>query len=130
MKNYSKKEIKERAVAAFKANPEADKLLATSDGQFFLVQNKNAAELNARIKGKPGEPLKIYEVEREDLKASKTGQSSGSEEQDFSKMTVSQVVSAVKEIEDVEILEAALEVVDSKGGKEAIAKRIEELSAE
>lgn len=54
-------ELKRLSKDVFKSNPKADKLLATSDGQFFLEKNKNAAEFHAKKNG----GLKIHEFTKE-----------------------------------------------------------------
>lgn len=57
-------QLNERALAVFEANPTADKLIASSDGQFFLPAKQNAANNHCKEKGKPGSPLKQYVIER------------------------------------------------------------------
>lgn len=48
--------------AAFVANPKADKLLVTPDGNCFLEENKNAAQYHARVTG-----TKLTTYERKDF---------------------------------------------------------------
>ena len=57
------KELLAAVAAAFIANPTADVLLATNDGNCFLEKSKNAAELHARQTNQ-----KIKTFNREDLK--------------------------------------------------------------
>jgi len=57
MKKYSKTQLKEKAKDIFKSYPDATTLHATSDGQFFLEQNR--AQLHA-----DENELQVIEIEK------------------------------------------------------------------
>lgn len=63
------KKIAENVKAVFKAHPKVDKVLATSDGNVFLLKDKSAAENHARKDGrlKREKALEIIEVSRSDI---------------------------------------------------------------
>ena len=58
MKQYSKTQLKEKAKDIFKSCPDAETLYATSDGQFFLEQNR--ADLHA-----DENKLQVIEIEKD-----------------------------------------------------------------
>ncbi|MBN1250684.1 MAG: hypothetical protein JXA16_01015 [Bacteroidales bacterium] len=62
----NKSEINKKANSLFNSIKDVDELIATEDGQFFTVKNKNAAENHCRfINGKTREtPLKHFVIKR------------------------------------------------------------------
>lgn len=60
-KTYSLKELTIMAGEVLKANPDVNKVLATTDGNIFFESGKNAAELHSKNNGN----LTIHEIVRE-----------------------------------------------------------------
>lgn len=108
-------ELKQLSIAVFKANPKADVLLATSDGQFFLETNKNAAEFHAKKKG----GLKIHTIDREDK----------SESNEDAKLTAEERIEKIQAMTSVEDVIAALVDEKAKTVKTAGTEKIEALKA-
>ncbi|CDF80573.1 hypothetical protein BN863_28610 [Formosa agariphila KMM 3901] len=118
-KTYSKADLQKKAQGVFKSYPDADKLFATTDGQFFLDQNR--ANLHAGAKGK------VIEVENDAVLEStetKTGKTLKAED----------LIANAKDIETIEAVEAA--IVQETEGKNrttvlaAYDARIDELKAD
>jgi hypothetical protein len=140
MKRYSLDELRELAKPTFKANPKADKLYATSDGQFFLEDKKNAAEFHAKQA-----KVKVYEVEalKGNLDSARSPESDLDKEailakaedgealsnEEFQELTVAEVKNYVALLDDAEAIKDLGEH-DTKGGKAAVEARIEELAAD
>jgi hypothetical protein len=63
------KKVAENAKAVFKAHPKEKTVLATSDGNIFLLKDKNSAQNHARKDGrvKREKALEIIEVSRSDI---------------------------------------------------------------
>lgn len=114
-KTYSKAELEKKAQDHFKEYPKADKLFATTDGQFFLDENR--ANLHAGAKGK------VIEIENEGVSEDKS---------DTKKpQSADALIEASKSIETIEAVEAAI-VTETEGKNRttvlaAYDARIEEL---
>lgn len=114
MKTFAKQELVKRSQQVFKDNPGLEELIATTDGQFFPKQNKQHAREHAKHYG-----LKTIMISR----------SEGAEADpvNLADYTIKEVEEWAGEQTDVVVLKQGLETVDTKGGKEAIENRIEEL---
>ena len=134
MKTYSLEKLTEMAAAYFAANPEAEKILAFPDGNFFLEEKKNAAEFHAKQLGagtKKG-PVKPYVIERPAKSTKKTApKNEGTLKHDWEDVTVKQMKAVLdnKEINHSEakrkddlagLLEAAK--IDPKGAEAILAE--------
>ncbi|MFY0714124.1 hypothetical protein J1D01_10635 [Seonamhaeicola sp. NFXS20] len=97
-KTYSKAELEKKAQAVFKNYPKAKKVFATTDGQFFLDQNR--ANLHAGAKGKVIEINDVIEEETEDTS--------------IKPKSAEALINEAKSIETIEAVEAAKEV-ETKG---------------
>lgn len=117
----SLEELKKLSKDVFKNNPKADKLLATSDGQFFLEKNKNAAEFHAKKNG----GLKIHTFERTEEKSadSKDAKEAGV------KLTAEERIEKINAMTSVKEVEAALVEEKAKTVKAAGAEKIAALKA-
>lgn len=116
MKELSKQELQKKSREVFKYNPELKALAATTDGQFFPEQNKQHAREHARKNG-----LKTIHITRD----------KGAEPDpvNLASYTVKETEEWAGKQTDVTVLKQGLETVDTKGGKEALENRIEELNA-
>lgn len=113
-------ELKKAAEQTFKDHPKAKAIFVCQDGATFLEDAKSFALDHGRKRGG-----KVYEVTRESLNETPAGDSSDeSGETEVAKMTVKEVAEWAAQQEDVEALKAALEAVQTKGGKDAIETRI------
>ncbi|MFD2566081.1 hypothetical protein [Pseudotenacibaculum haliotis] len=114
MKTYSKTQLEELAKEKFKQYPKADALYATSNGQFFLMENR--AQLYAK-----GKNLSVVKIDNP-----------GTASQDLPEGNAKDVIKAVESIEDPKTLEAWLKSEqdgdDRKTVKAAIEERINELN--
>ncbi|WP_166964611.1 hypothetical protein [Yeosuana marina] len=96
-KTYSKAELEKKAQDVFKDYPKADKVFATTDGQFFLDENR--ANLHAGAKGK------VIEIANEDT----------SESNDTNKpKNAEALITEAKTIETIDLVESAKDI-EAKG---------------
>jgi hypothetical protein len=109
MKRYSREELSAMAGEYFK-RLNVSKLYATTDGQFFILQNR--AQLHA------GSTLTVYELENENPQNLRP---EGKKVQ-----TVKELTQAVQEITDVEVLRALLLEEVSGTNRASAVKVIEE----
>lgn len=114
-------DLKQLAEPVFKANPKADKLLATSDGQFFLEKNKNAADFHAKNKG----GLRIYTIDRD---GSIEDSNEDKDEQPV-KLSAEERIEKINAMTSIEEVEAALVEEKAKTVKAAGLEKIEALKA-
>ena len=133
MKQYSKTQLKEKAKEVFNAYPDAKTLHATSDGQFFLEQNR--AQLHA-----DENKLQVVEIEKDwDASAgSAQGTSTGSvtsDDEGEHHISVEELHERVKACTDTAELKKLLqeEQKTEKPRKTAVScleKRLKELETE
>lgn len=117
-KTYSKAELEKKAQAVFKDYPKANKVFATTDGQFFLDENR--ANLHAGAKGK------VIEI-------SNDGTDEDNADNSNKPKSAEALINEAKTIETIEAVEAAKEV-EAKGKNRstviaAYDARIEELKS-
>lgn len=99
-KTYSKADLEKKAQGVFKDYPKADKVFATTDGQFFLDENR--ANLHAGAKGK------VIEIANE-------GTSEGESTKDTIKpKSAEDLITEAKAIETIDLVEVAKEI-EAKG---------------
>lgn len=99
-KTYSKAELEKKAQGVFKDYPKANKVFATTDGQFFLDENR--ANLHAGAKGKV---IEIANDGGSEDKTSKDGVKPKSAEA---------LITEAATIETIDLVEVAKEV-EAKG---------------
>lgn len=152
MKSLSQKELLKKAKSVFETLPESETTLhCVEDGNCFLEKRAQAAKNYAASQGQPNKPLKVTAINRAEAFGEKPKEAkpepgkteggkvvdlgTGSEtkeakegEIEWDKLTVAETAEVVQTISDVAELTKALELADTKGGKAAIADRIEELS--
>lgn len=104
-----------KAKEHFQSNPKDEKYFVTVDGQCFTDPGF------AYNHGKVVKNGDIVEISRVEAMGEET-------EKAWSEMTVKEVEQAVSSIDTVEDLEEAYLQVETKGGKEAIQKRVAELA--
>lgn len=112
--------LTDKAQEAFKFNTSVNELFMTEDGKAFF--NENAAANYCKEKGFKKDPEKVERegaIENEPIDTDN--------EIKWGDSTVDEIKGFIAVIEDVEVLEAALDLVKQKTAKEAIAERIEEL---
>lgn len=107
----------------FKAHPKEDELLVTSDGHVFLKSARNLAADHAFRNGG-----KVETVSRESI-LSVDGPQTSETDKSLEEMTIAEVKGWASSETDIESLERALTSVQSKGGKEAIEARIQEIKS-
>jgi len=117
-------DLKKLAEPVFKANPKVDKLLATSDGQFFLEKNKNAAEFHAKKKG-GNQALRIYTIDRD----GSIEDSNEDKDEQPAKLSAEERIEKINAMTSIEEVEAALVEEKAKTVKAAGLEKIEALKA-
>ncbi len=127
------KDIKAKAQNVFEFNKEAEELIGTTDGSFFLVAAKNLAEDHARKTG-----TKVFTIKRdgtsthpEEVPAqlnAETAKKAKETETIIADLTIAELTDWAASQTEVSILNEALEKIDTKGGKVAIENRIKELN--
>lgn len=132
MKTFSKEELTKQAAEVFKFNPEAKRVIATTDGQIFLEGKENAAQNHIRsIHGGTAELKKhSFIIENENEGAAPEETSEKTIQEQWAEKTVAEVKELVEIINDQDELIKIKEWVGTKGGKAAIDNRIEALKAE
>lgn len=113
-KNYSKEQLQERSKEIFEKNPEQSKLIATTDGQFFLPNKLGQAKHHARSK-----KLGLVEIVKEE--ATKTSETTPKP------MNAKEAIAAIANMEADEALEWLED--GRKSVSAAAEKRISELEA-
>lgn len=118
----NEKQLHKGAATVFALHSKVPFLIATTDGHYWLPEAESLARDHARKKG-----LKVVKIQREDVllqTREKTGSAPVTAPEE---MTVAQVEAWAASQNEVPVLEAALEKVKTKGGKEAILSRIGQL---
>lgn len=151
----TEKELQQNAAPVFDANPEADRLIATSDGHYFLPAAESLAKDHARRQG-----AKLFTIYRDPAQAANTSAPALTAEQvrqwaeandnldelnaaaqtiearittlsenksDPAKMTAAELEAWAATITEAAQLETALALVKTKKGKEVIEARIAQL---
>ncbi|MEH6405761.1 MAG: hypothetical protein V7767_00625 [Leeuwenhoekiella sp.] len=125
MKTFSRKEIVDKSVEVFKQNKEG-KLFATSDGQFFILEDRRNMHAKSQKK-----PLGTYDIDRSEVETQLAKDIEVTTNDDQKEPTVDDIKALVAESSDVAQLESMQE--DEKKGKNrktalaAIEERIAEL---
>jgi hypothetical protein len=126
MKRYSKNQLEQKAEGIFKKYPLATKLYATSDGQFFLEENR--ADLHVK-----GKKLSVVKVEKPIEPSNPEGkENTGDEKQTISIKDLKPIVKAMTDKEALtKMLEEEKALEDPrKSAIKLFEKRIAELETE
>jgi hypothetical protein len=134
-KSYSKSEIKEQSKEVFKNYPTAKVAFATTDGQFFLSENR--ANLHATAEGKvfkiENENVQEKEAPKAIVKGNKNAANTNDDRAAKMQQAKKEVKALVETIATLETVEAVNEAVKGKTAKsvlKAAAARIEVLNNE
>ena len=126
----NKKDVIKGSVALFKST-KADKMYGTSDGQYFLDQNR--AELYKKTKQDPKtgkDSITVYTINASDVAVPDTG----SKKSEFLDQGVKKIKAALPTMDDVAVLNSYLAEEKKQDepratAVDAIQKRIDELTA-